>query len=48
MLLKIASHYKDLTLKVEAKNGKMTEHDQDLIKKHFDRLVHIQIYCNVF
>ena len=33
MLLKIASHYKDLTLKVEADHGKMTKHDLDLIKE---------------
>ena len=33
MLLKIASHYKDLKLKVEASNGKMTKHDLDLIKE---------------
>jgi len=33
MLLKIASHYKDLKLKVEADNGKMTKHDLDLIKE---------------
>ena len=33
MLLKIASHYKDLKLKVEASDGKMTKHDLDLIKE---------------
>ncbi len=33
MLLKIASHYKDLKLKVEADDGKMTKHDLDLIKE---------------
>ena len=33
MLLKIASHYKDLKIKVEADNGKMTKHDLDLIKE---------------
>jgi hypothetical protein len=33
MLLKIASHYKDLKLKVEADNGEMTKHDLDLIKE---------------
>ncbi len=33
MLLKIASHYKDLKLNVEASDGKMTKHDLDLIKE---------------
>jgi hypothetical protein len=33
MLLKLASHYKDLKLKVEASDGKMTKHDLDLIKE---------------
>ena len=33
MLLKIASHYKDLKLKVEANDGKMTKHDMEMIKE---------------
>lgn len=33
MLLKIALHYKDLKLKIEASDGKMTKHDLDLIKE---------------
>jgi len=33
MLLKIASHYSSLKLKVEASDGSMTQHDLDLIKE---------------
>jgi hypothetical protein len=33
MLLKIASHYRSLKLKVEASDGKMTQHDLELIKE---------------
>ena len=33
MLLKIAFHYKDLKLKVEASDGKMTKHELDSIKE---------------
>ena len=33
MLLKIASHYKNLKLKIEASDGSMTQHDLDMIKE---------------
>ncbi|KEQ56705.1 ATPase AAA protein [Marine Group I thaumarchaeote SCGC AAA799-B03] len=38
MLLKIASHYKNLKLKVEASDGKMTKHDLDLIKETLSQI----------
>lgn len=33
MLLKIASHYRNLKLRVEASDGSMTQHDLDLLKE---------------
>jgi len=38
MLLKIASHYKNLKLNVEASDGKMVQHDLDLIKETLNQI----------